>query len=147
MDTRYNSSMPAYKFTLPLEVRYADLDPQGHVNNSRYLTFLEQGRLAYLVRLGLWDGQDFNQLGLIVADIHIAYLAPILLWQKCHLDMRTARIGTKSLTYDYQIIDDASGDVLAKAETVMVAFDYNAHHSIPVPQSWREKIAVFEELD
>ena len=26
-------------------------------------TYLEQARLAYLVRLGLWDGKDFNHLG------------------------------------------------------------------------------------
>jgi acyl-CoA thioesterase FadM len=30
--------MPAFRYYHPIEVRYGDLDPQGHVNNARYLT-------------------------------------------------------------------------------------------------------------
>jgi acyl-CoA thioester hydrolase len=136
--------MTAFHFHLPLEVRYADLDPQWHVNNTRYLTYLEQGRLAYLVHLGLWDGQDFNRLGMIVADMHIAYLAPVMLWQKIRLDLCVARIGTKSLTFEYQIVDEASGEAAATAESVMVAYDYEGHRSIAVPGDWRQKIGAFE---
>ena len=136
--------MADFHFHIPLEVRYGDLDPQWHVNNARYLSYLEQGRLAYLLHLGLWDGQDFNQLGMIVADVHIAYLAPILLWQKARLDMRTARLGNKSLTFEYQIVDETTGQLLARAESVMVAYNYAAHSSIPLPDDWRQKITRFE---
>jgi acyl-CoA thioester hydrolase len=136
--------MASFNFHLPLEVRYADLDPQWHVNNTRYLTYLEQGRLAYLVHLGLWDGEDFNQLGMIVADMHISYLAPVMLWQKIRLDMRVTRIGNKSLGFEYEIVDEASGAVAARAESVMVAYDYESHSSKPVPELWREKISAFE---
>lgn len=136
--------MGRFRFRIPLEVRYGDLDPQWHVNNARYLSFLEQGRIAYLVHLGLWDGQDFNNLGLIVADIHVSYLAPILLFQKIYLEMCTSRIGNKSLTFAYQICDEQTGQALATAETVMVAYDYHTHQSIPVPAHWRSTIAAFE---
>jgi acyl-CoA thioester hydrolase len=136
--------MPAYRFHIPIEVRYADLDPQWHVNNVRYLAYLEHARLTYLVQLGLWDGVDFNRLGLIVADIHIAYIAPMLLWQKVSLEMRVAKIGNKSLTFEYRLVDETNGELLATAESVMVAFDYNAQKSIPVPADWREKISAFE---
>ena len=67
--------MSVFRFHIPIDIRYGDLDPQWHVNNARYLTFLEQGRMEYLRALNLWDGEDFFKLGLIVADIHIAYLA------------------------------------------------------------------------
>lgn len=136
--------MPAYRFHIPIEVRYADLDPQWHVNNVRYLAYLEHARLTYLVQLGLWDGVDFNRLGLIVADIHIAYIAPMLLWQKVRLEMRVAKIGNKSLTFEYRLVDETNGEILATAESVMVAFDYNTQKSIPVPADWREKISAFE---
>ncbi len=81
-------NMSEFRFHLPIEVRYGDLDPQWHVNNARYLTFLEQGRMEYLRAMGLWDGEDFFNLGLIVADVHIAYLAPMFLGQKVRLDLR-----------------------------------------------------------
>jgi acyl-CoA thioester hydrolase len=139
--------MPEYRFHIPIEARYADLDPQWHVNNVRYLSYLEHARLTYLVQLGLWDGLDFNRLGVIVADIHIAYLAPMTLWQKTRLEMRTAKIGNKSLTFEYRLVDEASGGPLATAESVMVAFDYNTQQSIPVPADWRAKISAFEGFE
>ena len=39
---------PAFKFYIPVEVRYSDLDPQWQVNNTRYLVYMEQARLEYL---------------------------------------------------------------------------------------------------
>lgn len=140
----YNRCMAEFKFRIPLEVRYGDLDPQWHVNNARYLSFLEQGRMNYLIHLGLWDGLDFNRLGLIVADVHIAYRAPILFGQSIYLEQRVSRLGNKSLTFEYRICDEATGAALATAESIMVAYDYNAHQSIPVPDLWRERIGAYE---
>ena len=136
--------MSAFRFSIPIEPRYSDLDPQWHVNNVRYLAYLEHARLTYLIQLGLWDGVDFNRLGVIVADVHVAYLAPITLGQKVRLEMRTVKIGNKSLTFEYRLVDEASGRQLATAETIMVAFDYDTQKSIPVPAGWRAKIAAFE---
>jgi acyl-CoA thioester hydrolase len=136
--------MSAYRFSVTVEARYSDLDPQWHVNNVRYLAYLEHARLSYLVHLGLWDGIDFNRLGLIVADIHIAYIAPMLLFQKARVELRTSKIGNKSMTFTYRLLDEANGALLATAETVMVGFDYNSQQSVPIPVDWREKIAAFE---
>ena len=143
----YNSDMPEYRFHDIVEARYSDLDPQWHVNNVRYLAFLEQGRLKYLIQLGLWDGLDFNRLGMIVADIHISYLEPMLFGQPVRLDLRVGKIGNKSLTFEYQLVDQASERILAKAESIMVAYDYNQQISIRVPDEWRDKMAAFEGRD
>ncbi len=140
-------TMSTYHFNYPLQIRYGDLDPQGHVNNAHTVTLIEAARSAYLVHLGLWDGQDFNNLGLIVADVHISYLAPIALQQKVQVAMRVARLGNKSLTFQYVVEDCDTGKPLATAETIMVAFDYHTHLSMPVPEDWRSKIKAFEGSD
>lgn len=139
--------MPDFRFHILVEARYSDLDPQWHVNNVRYLTFMEQARLKYLRQLGLWDGQDFNRLGMIVADIHIAYIAPILFEQTVRLELRVVKMGNKSFNFEYQFADEASGKLLAKAESVMVAYDYAGQCSIPIPPDWRAKISIFEGRD
>ena len=136
-----------FRFHLHIDARYSDLDPQWHVNNVRYLAFLEQGRLKYLVQLGLWDGKDFNRLGMIVADIHISYLEPMLFGQDARLDMRVARVGNKSFVFEYQLVDQADEHILARAESVMVAYDYNSQASIRVPDEWRAKMGAFEGRD
>jgi acyl-CoA thioester hydrolase len=136
--------MSEFKFYYPLQIRYGDLDPQWHVNNAYTVIYIETARLNYIMAVGLFDGQSFFDLGLIVADVHVAYLAPIKLTQKIRVGVRVAKIGNKSLTFDYQIEDETDGSVLTRAETVMVCFDYHKQESKLVPDEWRTKISAFE---
>ena len=139
--------MKTFNFSVPIEIRYGDLDPQWHVNNSRFLTYLEHARVAYLTHLRLFEGNNFFDFNLIVADIHIAYLAPIALSQKVAVYMRCERIGNKSLVFEYEIRDEDNGKVLSTAETIMVTYDYHEQTSIVVPDEWREAISELEGVD
>ena len=103
--------MAQFHLFVPIQVRYGDIDAQGHVNNSKFLTYLEQSRVEYLFKLGLWDGQDFQEVGLIVADVHIAYLLPIELRQSVQVAIRVAHIGNKSLRFEYEVQNTATGAV------------------------------------
>jgi len=141
---RYNVHMSQFRMYTSIQVRYGDLDPQWHVNNTRFLSFMEEARVEYLLKLGLWDGRDFFSVGLIVADIHVAYLAPIDLLHRVRVGIRTGHIGNKSLRFDYVIEDEDSGKTMATGETVMVAYDYRSQTSMPVPAHWRETISAFE---
>jgi acyl-CoA thioester hydrolase len=138
--------MPSFQYYCPIQVRYGDLDPQWHVNNARFVTFIEQARFSYLIHLGLFDGVSFLDLGLIVADVHVAYRAPIRLAQRLRVGVRVARLGNKSLTFEYQVEDEDNAAILATAETVMVAYNYHTQTSVLVSPTWREKIAAFEVL-
>ena len=139
--------MPSYRFIVPVEVRYGDLDPQGHVNNARHLTFFEQARIQYLIHLGLFTaGQSFMDVGLIIAEARVTYLAPVYFGQDTRVGTRTTRLGNKSLTVEHSLFDGATGAELASASTVLVAYDYRAEKSIPLPDDWREKIKGFEGL-
>jgi acyl-CoA thioester hydrolase len=142
----YNTLMNPFNLYIPILVRYGDLDPQWHVNNSRFVTFIEQARFEYLLKAGLWDGKDFFDIGLIVADQHISYVGQIFMTQKIRVGVKVSRIGNKSLTFEYAIEDQDTGQVLAKAETIMVAYDYYNHTSKPVSAEWRQKINSFEGI-
>lgn len=139
--------MNKFNFFLPIQVRYGDIDAQWHVNNTKFINYAEQGRFAYILNLDLFDGKSFLDLGLIVADVHMAYLAPIELGQKIQVAVRVGHIGNKSLRFEYEIQDSDTGNTLATAETVMVSFDYHTHTSKPVPEEWRKKISAFEGVE
>ena len=139
--------MKTFNYSVPIDVRYGDLDPQWHVNNARFLTFLEHARLSYLMHLGLFDGVNFFDFHTIVADIHISYLAPIQLQQNVAVHIRCDRIGTKSLTFVYEIRDEDTQQVLATAETILVAYDYHQQKSTVVSDTWRKAISELEGID
>ncbi len=140
--------MTDFHFYHPVEVRYGDLDPQGHVNNAKHLTYFEQARLQYWVDLGLFHkDQSFMEIGVIIADIHITYYAPTLWGTPLKAGVRVSKIGNKSLTMEQNLENAETGEVHASGTVIVVAFDYTAQKAISVPQEWREKIKQFEGLN
>lgn len=139
--------MTHFKFFHPVEVRYGDLDPQGHVNNAKHLTYFEQARIAYMIELGLFTkDQSFMEIGVILADVHITYLAPVYFGEQVKVGVRAAKLGTKSMTWIQNILDAKTGKELAKGEVIMVTYDYKEEKTINIPHEWREKIKEFEGL-
>lgn len=139
--------MTHFHFYHPIEVRYGDLDPQGHVNNAKHLTYFEQARIAYWIKLRLFTkDQSFMELGVILADVHITYLEPIYYGQNIQVGVHVSKLGNKSMTWEQNVVDADTGKELAKGEVIMVAYDYRAEKTISIPQEWREKINEFEGL-
>ena len=130
-----------------MEVRYGDLDPQGHLNNAKYLTYFEQGRVRYFNELGLFSkDQSFMDIGVIIADIHIQYRAPVFFGAPVKVGVRTAKIGGKSITLEQSIVDGETGKPCATGTVIMVTYDYHEHKTISVPEHWRKTLAQFEGL-
>ncbi|HEY5571730.1 MAG TPA: thioesterase family protein [Anaerolineales bacterium] len=138
--------MAEFNFYHSIEVRYGDLDPQGHVNNARFLTYMEQARIEYIRRLGLWNGGSFQDIGIILADIQVSFRAPILFGMQVLTGVRISRLGSKSLVMDYRLVDAQTGQEFAAGSSVIVTYDYPSERTIPIPDSWRKVIAEFEGL-
>jgi acyl-CoA thioester hydrolase len=144
---RYNPPMTEFKFFHPTEVRYGDLDPQGHVNNAKYLTYFEQARVWYLIHLGLFSrDQSFMEVGVIIADAHITFHAPTHYEDPIKVGVRTKKIGNKSLTTEQCVMHAGTGQVMASGTVVLVTFDYKERKPIPVPDVWRRMISEFEGI-
>jgi len=139
--------MTHFNFHHPIEVRYGDLDPQGHVNNAKHLTYFEQARIAYMVELGLFTkDQSFMEIGVILADVHITYLVPIYFGEPIKVGVHISKLGTKSMTWMQNIVDAKTSKELAKGEVIMVTYDYKEEKTVNIPHEWREKIKAFEGL-
>jgi len=128
-----------FKFFHPTSIRYADLGPVQHVNNARYLSYMEDARIAYRKRVGLSD-----EASVIIVDVHITYHLPIFLEDQIKVGVRVSYCGNTSMTFQQVIVDAAGEKLYTSVETVMVAYDYEKDTSVPVPASWRETIAAFE---
>jgi acyl-CoA thioester hydrolase len=133
-----------YRFYHPAVVRYSDLDPQDHVNNSRYLTFFEEARIHYLIQLGLFrENQSFTEIGIIVADAHVIFREPVRFGDPIRVGMRIAKLGHKSMQSEYVILGP-EGRVFATGSCALVTFDYRIRKTIQIPDEWRERITQFE---
>jgi acyl-CoA thioester hydrolase len=134
-----------FSYYHPITVRYSDLDPQGHVNNAVYLTYVESARLGYYGATGIWQGDSGSLTGMVVAHLDIDYLASVTLGMALRVGIGLVRIGNKSLTLAFQIEALPDRRIMARGTSVMVAFDNAAQKSRPFPPDWREKIRRYEE--
>ncbi len=134
-----------FRFYHPVTVRFSDLDLLGHVNNARYLTYMEQGRVAYFRHLGLRRAGELT-FGFILAHAAVDFLRPIRLDAQVRVGVRVARLGRKSFTMAYRLEQPESGVVYATGETVQVTYDYQQEQTVPIPEAWRQIIARFEGI-
>ena len=140
--------MSEFRFFHPIDVRYGDLDPQGHLNNAKYLTYFETGRIQYLVHLGLFKpGDSFTNINVIMADAHVTFKAAVEYGTNVEVGVRISRIGNKSMTSEYIIVDADTGQELATGSSVLVAYDYRNGQTLPVSDEWRRVIGEFESLE
>jgi len=117
------------------------------VNNAKYLTYFEQARIYYLIKLGLFNkDQSFMEVGVIIADIHITYHSTTHYGDDIKVGVKITRIGTKSITVEQCVMDAKTGKLMASGTVVMVTFDYEGLKTIPVPEEWKQKISAFEDL-
>ena len=140
------STMPDFYFYHLIEVRYGDLDPQGHVNNAKFLTYMEQARVFYLKHLKLWEGGSFLNIGIILADVQITFRKAIEFGDQVRVGVRISHIGNKSMTSEYRIEDARDSSEYASGSSVLVAYDYPNKRSIAIPDDWRKAIQQFEGL-
>jgi acyl-CoA thioester hydrolase len=138
--------MTNFHFYHLIEVRYGDLDPQGHVNNAKFLSYMEQGRVFYLNQLKLWEGGSFLNLGVILADVQMTFRKAIQFGDPIRVGVRISRIGNKSMTSDYRIEDARDESEFASGSSVLVAYDYHNNRSVSIPDEWRKAILQFEGL-
>lgn len=122
-----------------IHIRFSDIDTFGHVNNATYLTYFEEARVRFFNDVVDWS-YDWSKEGVILARAEVDYILPVHFKDEVTVYTFCSRMGTKSFDLSYQMIKFVDGKeiLLASATTVMVAFDYKAHQSIPVPEEWKE---------
>ncbi|QPC83213.1 acyl-CoA thioesterase [Phototrophicus methaneseepsis] len=135
-----------FRHETPISVRFADIDIMGHVNHAKYLTYMEQARIHYVQQVCSWQG-NWDTLGLILAHVEVDYMLPVIFGDAVTVYTRCVRLGTKSFDLEYVMFRQhmsAAPEAVARAKTVMVAYDYQKRVSAPVPDSWRHAILEYE---
>ena len=137
-----------------VEVRLADTDAMGHVNNSNYLTYVEIARVAYYEQVtgnALPIGTHGAEEGMILAEIRMTYRSPAFYGETLQVETRVERIGRTSFGMVHRITAPESrygpARLVAVADSTLVSYDYTEEHPIPVPEEWRAAMSAFEGRD
>ena len=110
-------SSPAFR--LQLRARWRDFDALRHVNAATYMTYLEEGRDAWLkTLLGLPTGEHY-----VLAAISLEYLRSLTLDHRdITVEVTPVGVGRRSVRLHERLLD-SRGEVLVEAKTVIVLWD------------------------
>ena len=138
-----------FAHTAAIEVRFADTDAMGHVNNAVYLTYCEMARIRYWTDVTgepVAAGHEGAE-SLILAEARITYRAPVYHGETVIVETRANHIGRSSFTLEHRLTACApSGDprLVATSDSVMVRYDYETERPAPLGPSFIAAIETFE---
>jgi YbgC/YbaW family acyl-CoA thioester hydrolase len=124
--------------TTEIQIRFADIDILGHVNNVNLQHYFDLGKWAfYREALGLEVMPCGEGAFPITAATQTSYLAQTRHTEHIYVETSMPEIGNKSMVLQQRIISRDMGETKAESRSVMVAFDFAEQLSIPVPDAWR----------
>lgn len=118
-------------------LRYADLDPNGHLNNTAFAVLFESGRVALIdaeLRPTLPPDAFF-----VIVKLTIEFNAELFFPGEVRSATWVERVGTSSFV-TRQAILSAEGPAAA-AETVGVMLDRTTRRPMPLPEATRAALA------
>ncbi|MDL2257305.1 acyl-CoA thioesterase [Bacteroidales bacterium OttesenSCG-928-I14] len=131
-----------FRHTLPIQLRFSDIDKFGHVNNSVYFTYYDLGKAEYFA--AAYPNLNMKKEGAVVVHIEVDFLSPILATENIAVQTTVTEIGTKSMTLIQQVINTDTNQTKCVCKTILVAFDIVKHDSIDIPEEWKEAISAYE---
>ena len=108
-------------------MRWDDIDAFGHVNNAKYLTYIQEARF-------LWS----PIIEMVVARAEVDFIEAIYEGGRFYdINLWVESIGNSSFTMAYEVVGD-NGVVHAKVKTVQVVVSMETMKSRPLKDSERE---------
>lgn len=139
----------AFRHSVEIEVRFADTDAMGHVNNAKYLTYCEIARIRYWtditdepIALGTEGAES-----LILAEARITYRAQAFHGEIVTVETRATRIGRSSFTLEHRLLACVLGEeprLVAVSESILVRYDYASGRPVALSDGHVGAIEGFE---
>jgi acyl-CoA thioester hydrolase len=134
-----------FRFTFPKRVRFAEVDAQGVVFNSRYLEYFDIGIVEYWRAAGIYGGVGLaGGPEMHVVSASVVYRAPILLDEIVAIAIRCSRIGRTSLTFAFELHCGDDEDLRATGEEVHVHVAEVRGRPSPLPEAVIAKFEAYE---
>ena len=127
----------------PIQMRFADVDQLGHVNNVNLQHYFDLGKTGYYLEI-LNLTIDWKKVGFIQKATNTVFEAQTRMMEPIAVRSKVEKIGKTSFTMYQEIVNKATGELKAYSRSVLVMFDFEKQEKVPVPDAWRQAIAMYE---
>lgn len=131
-----------FKLMHTIKVRGFHCDMFGHVNNARYLEFLEEARWEWLNRMGDFKYFEKKNLSFVVVNININYKRPSVLNDELLVTVVLKTIGTKSAVVHQDITRLSDNKIVADADVTFAMVDNKTGKAVELDKEIRGKLTI-----
>ncbi len=129
--------MTAPLISVEVAIRWSDMDAFGHVNNARFLTFVEEARLQWMQ--GLPQPWETAAVAPLLAAVTMNFRRPIPWPEAIRIELSATRVGNSSVTMTHRIVASTGREVLyADGDSVLVWIDRQSGRPTPLPRFVRD---------
>ena len=134
------------RYNAKAHVRWDDIDAFGHVNNAKYLTYVQEARVEMLWRARETQGLKPILSDMVVARSEVDYLIPIYDGAfDIDCEIWIGKIGGASFEMFYEL--KSAAGLHARIKTVQVGVDVVTKKSRRLNDEEREYLLQYQELD
>jgi thioesterase III len=109
--------------TIEIKIRGYHLDLFGHVNNARYLEFLEEARWAAFEKTVDLEQMARKGWAFTVVNVNINYRRPALMNDVLRIETHIAEWRRRSAVVRQEVVQAQGGELVADADVTFVIFD------------------------
>lgn len=109
--------------TTSIKVRNYHIDSFQHVNNMRYMEFLEEARWSHFEDNKTLILAKKEDTSFVIANYNINFLYPATMHQTLEVQTEVSKVGNSSITFHQTIIIKDTGLKALEADVVLVSFD------------------------
>lgn len=131
-----------FRHTLPVQIRFNDVDQYGHMNNSSYFSLYDLAKTSYM--RDVFGNKDWHRMGIVVANINADFLAPVFFSDDLIIETTVIHLGHKSFTLLQRAINKASGVLKCQCRTVMVGYDVATKEPVELPADFKQAVCDYE---
>ena len=137
------SSYP-FRHSVPVQIRFNDIDTLGHVNNSVYFQFFDLGKAQYFNAVK-GDNMDWAKVDIVVANVNCNFISPIYFSEDIAVRTQVSEIRNSSFTIVQQLVNVNTSEVKCQCTTIMVGYNIEKRTSKPISQDWIDGLSAFEQ--
>jgi thioesterase-3 len=126
-----------------IKVRGYHLDLYGHVNNARYLEFLEEARWGFTDTHGSLDYFTAAGIAFVIVNVNINYRRAALMGEELRIETAMKKIGSRSGVIHQVVKLKGTETVVADADVTFVIFDTKRNAAMAMDGELR---TMFERL-
>ena len=122
-----------YPVVLRQDVIWGDMDAFGHINNTVYFRYFEDGRIAYLKKVGINVQQEQLDFGPILARAHCNFRLPLDYPDQITIATRCRILSPRKFNMESVVFSERHGAISAEGESLVVYYDYSNKTSCEIP--------------